>query len=580
MGKGEGFVPTVSIEGEVIGSAPGRAVMNAQFIIQREAVNLINAWEAWRPESSPHRWLYDMLMDAQLSMFDNQYTQVDFRSGARGDISIVAGAGFRNTITIEGQDYGPPNELATWKAIGDEAVRRWENSVQGWLSAAAADVIVAIDSALRAADDPFGQKVTDVSKGSLTALADEAEAKKEKEDAKKEKEDAKKEREEVRTQNEQDRKEAKKEQEAAKEEARKEREEVRAQNEQDREEAQQAQESARAELDRANAEALTERNAAEQQADQQEAAAKQEFEREKAEAEAEREQARQEADAARAESQQQLDRDLEDGRTSAEDARREFDERNAEIDATERAALEGADRREADAKGKFEEQRAEAQQEREDARKEAEQARRDARAAFDQRMGDIQADQDRVAAGDKNMEDLIRQRIADLPQPDLPRGGAGSPFSGQFSDNLFNQGDLAGALGRGGGDPALVGANGAAGGGGSPGMMPPMMHGMGGGGADGGAGERTRTVVDRNGRPTRQSPAPTTEDEEHRVAPRGTQTSSNATPFMPPMGGGAPGGGQQTKAAGTENGLRGSRRTKTSGVRTKAACRRLWADET
>ncbi|MDQ1005949.1 hypothetical protein QFZ82_000434 [Streptomyces sp. V4I23] len=843
VGNNEGFVPVASADGETIGSAPGRALMNAQFIIQREAVNLSDAWNMWKPMSSPHRFLWDMLMDAQLNMFENQYEKIDFEPNGI-DVHVFAKSDFKNTVTIYGKDYGPPNEVETWQAIGEEAVRAWNQSVDDWLSIPAADSIVAITEALSAAQKPFGNKVHDVSKGSLADLLAKEEAKKEKEEAKKEKAEAKKEhaaakaeaakekaeakkehaaakaeaekekaeakkeqqaekaeakkehaaakaeaekekaeakkeqqaekaeakkehaaakaeaekekaeakkeqqaekaeakkehaaakqqadqdraearaqndkdraeakaaqdearsqneqdraeakssavaaqaaavkqaarqraedkkaQDEARAQNEQDRAEAKREQEeekeaakkeqaaakaeaekeraeakreqeeekeaakkeqaaakaeaekeraeakaqndqdraeaqkaqdearaqneqdraevkreqeeekeaakkeqaAAKAEAEKERAEAKAQNDQDRAEAQKAQDEARAqneqdrdqarqdsqqaraeakaEMDRANAEARADRDAAEQKADQQEAEAKREFERDKAEAQEQRERAQQQADQDRAEARQQLDRDLADGRTSEAEARRDFDRRMAEIDAVEREAIDEADRREAEAKDHFDQQRSDAVHERESAREQAEQARRDAKATYDRSIGDIQADQDRFGAGDKSIEELIRQRMADLPEPDLTPTGAASQFAAQFSDNLYNQDDLADALGRGSaGDPAYGGAGSPSGAGGAPGMYPPMMRGTGGDGGGGSSGERTRTVIEPAVSRGRRPVSSAVEDEEHQVVPRGTQ-SSGSMPFMGPMGGGGMPGGQDTESKG------------------------------
>ncbi|MFD6903819.1 AAWKG family protein [Streptomyces sp. NPDC060077] len=331
--------------------------------------------------------------------------------------------------------------------------------------------------------------------------------------------------------------------------------------------AQHAKADAQADYEQQKSEARAERDAALQEADRQEAAARQEYEQEKAEAQEQRDRARQDAEQERAEARQEYERQIAAG-TDENEAREEYDRRLAEIDAAEREALERADAAEAEARSEYDEAKAGAQAEREEARTEAEQARKDAKAEYDRRMGGIQAEYDRMTAGEKDIDELIRRRIADLPEPpDLSAWngggftgsagstGSGSAYSSVFNDNLYNQDDLTSALGRPQGGGALAGASadGTGTGPGSPGMYPPMMRGAG-GEAGGGSGERTRTVIEpsagRSGRPA--GAAQTVDDEEHRVAPRTTQTSSS-TPFMPPMGGmGGAGDRPQTESGDRE----------------------------
>ncbi|MGW2751614.1 AAWKG family protein [Streptomyces sp. NPDC001273] len=331
--------------------------------------------------------------------------------------------------------------------------------------------------------------------------------------------------------------------------------------------AQHAKADAQADYEQQKSEARAERDAALQEADRQEAAARQEYEQEKAEAQEQRDRARQDAEQERAEARQEYERQIAAG-TDENEAREEYDRRLAEIDAAEREALERADAAEAEARSEYDEAKAGAQAEREEARTEAEQARKDAKAEYDRRMGGIQAEYDRMTAGEKDIDELIRRRIADLPEPpDLSAWngggstgsagstGSGSAYSSVFNDNLYNQDDLTSALGRPQGGGALAGASadGTGTGPGSPGMYPPMMRGAG-GEAGGGSGERTRTVIEpsagRSGRPA--GAAQTVDDEEHRVVPRTTQTSSS-TPFMPPMGGmGGAGDRPQTESGDRE----------------------------
>ncbi|MEU5511533.1 AAWKG family protein [Streptomyces fungicidicus] len=817
-GRGGDDKSAVTVDGVTVTSEPARALADAQGVLLAQAQKLHDAWEAWKAESNPQRWLYDMLQNARLTLFDTQYdkTDIDTVSSGSGAYTswhnyVVSTDGFQNEIVIEGKSYGKPSEMTTWKAIADEAVRRWEQSVQDWLSTAGAEAIVAIHNAFKTAEKAFDTSITDKDDRPLSEIsaeaeaeaekkkaeaeaaaakaqaekekaeakaeaekekaeakaerdAEKAEAEKEKAEAKAEAEkekaeakaerdaekaeakaeqeaakeeaakekaeakaeadrekaeaeaeqeaakeeaakekaeakaeqekekaeakqaaaeqqafvvaqnqkaqdEAKKERERAAAQAEADRAEAKAEQEAAKEEAAKERAEAKAEQDAEKAEAKREQEAAKAEaekekaeakaeqdaekaeakreqeaakaeaeqekaeakaeqeaaqaeakreqaaakaeadaekeaakqeqadaqsraetereearrealqekqqarLDAQNAkadaqadyeeqkaEARAEREAALQDADRQEAAARQEYEQEKAEAQEQRDQAREDAEQERAEARREYEREIASG-TDRDEARQEYDRRIEEIDAAEREAVERADAAEADARSEYDRAKADAQAERQEARTEAEQARKDAKADYDRRMADIQAEYDRIGAGGKDIDELIRERIADLPEPpDLsaynPGGSSGSAYSSAFSDNLYNQDDLASALGRPQGGDAMAGASadGTGTGAGSPGMYPPMMRGAG-GEAGGGSGERTRNVIEPGvGRPGRTAATTAAvDDEEHRVVPRTTQTSSS-TPFMPPMGpmGGAGEGRPQTESGDRE----------------------------
>ena len=799
-GRGGDDKSAVTVDGVTVTSEPARALADAQGVLLAQAQKLHDAWEAWKAESNPQRWLYDMLQNARLTLFDTQYdkTDIDTVSSGSGPYTswhnyVVSTDGFQNEIVIEGKSYGKPSEMTTWKAIADEAVRRWEQSVQDWLSTAGAEAIVAIHNAFKTAEKAFDTSITDKDDRPLSEISAEAEAEAEKkkaaaeaaaakaeaekekaeakaeaekekaeakaeqekekaeakaeqaaakeeaakekaeakaeaekekaeakaerdaekaeakaeqeaakeeaakekaeakaeadrekaeaeaeqaaakEEAEKEKaeakaeqekekaeakqaaaeqqafvvaqnqkaqDEAKKERERAAAQAEADRAEAKAEQEAAKEEAAKEKAEAKAEQDAEKAEAKREQEAAKAEAEKEKAEAKAEQEAAQaeakreqaaakaeadaekeaakqeqadaqsraetereearrealqekqqarldaqnakadaqadyeeqkaearaereaalQDADRQEAAARQEYEQEKAEAQEQRDQAREDAEQERAEARREYEREIASG-TDRDEARQEYDRRIEEIDAAEREAVERADAAEADARSEYDRAKADAQAERQEARTEAEQARKDAKADYDRRMADIQAEYDRIGAGGKDIDELIRERIADLPEPpDLsaynPGGPSGSAYSSAFSDNLYNQDDLASALGRPQGGDAMAGASadGTGTGAGSPGMYPPMMRGAG-GEAGGGSGERTRNVIEPGvGRPGRTAATTAAvDDEEHRVVPRTTQTSSS-TPFMPPMGpmGGAGEGRPQTESGDRE----------------------------
>ncbi|MEU9735594.1 AAWKG family protein, partial [Streptomyces sp. NPDC048002] len=266
----------VTIDDVTVTSEPARALAEAQRVVLTQAQKLYDAWEAWKAESNPQRWLYDMLQDARLTLFDTQYdkTDIDTVSSGSGPYTswhnyVVSTAGFQNAIVIGGKSYGRPSDMTTWKAIADEAVRRWEQSVQDWLSTAGAEAIVEIHKAFKTAEKAFDTSITDKDDRPLSEISAEAEAEAEK-------------------------KKAEAEAAAAKAQAEKEKAEAKAEAEREKAEA-------KAERDREKAEAEKEKAEAKAEAEREKAEAKAEAEREKAEAKAERDREKAEAEKEKAE---------------------------------------------------------------------------------------------------------------------------------------------------------------------------------------------------------------------------------------------------------------------------------------
>ncbi|WP_329167042.1 AAWKG family protein (plasmid) [Streptomyces sp. NBC_01717] len=768
LNGGEGNASEVSLDGYELTSKPARALVRAQAVLRQEAENLYNTWLAWFDTRNPYRWLYDLLQQVRLELFDTQYDHTDVDVESMFDTTVfVSTAGFRQMITIEGKDYGRPNEISTWKAIAEEAIRRWDHHAQEWLSAAGAESVVRITEALRDVSAAFEGSLTDRDHQSLSEIAnkeqvenerkqaekdrdetrkqsdeDREQAKKDRDEARdqadKDREEVRKDREEARKQADEDRQEAKKDQDEARaqaekdraearqqvgqdraqqqkdrEQAKKDQDEARAQAEKDQDEAraqaekdraearqkvgqdraeqQKAQDEARAQAekdrteakkqateqqsmamsqtsrqqakddaererlrkqqeqdrqearaqaekdrtdarnhesearaqsdkdredarkqqeqdrerlrneqdqarqqatqqqqaarDQANhdreaarqqalkqetqskldlerdktdaraqyqrdlADARAERGTAEQAADQHAAQAKKDFEQAQDDARDQRDQAHQEADRERAQAKKEYEKALADGKISAEEAKAQYDRKLDDINQREQDAVHKADQAEAKAKEEYQRQKDAAQHERDNARQDAEQARKQAKADYDRRMADIQSESDRLRSPQKDMNQLIRQRIDGLSQP----GGLSStysPYGSELGGNLYNQDDLASALGR---DDQLA-ANASAGPGGypgSPGMFLPPGRGGGSGGEGGSAAERTRTVVEPGvGRAGRRGT--TLEEQENSVKTRGSVPTASGMPFAPPMAGGM--GPQQNQS--TESGDR------------------------
>ncbi|OQD51967.1 hypothetical protein BM536_036945, partial [Streptomyces phaeoluteigriseus] len=239
-GKG-GDSSAVTVDGVTVTSEPARALAEAQGVLLAQAQKLYDAWEAWKAESNPQRWLYDMLQNARLTLFDTQYDKTDIETVSSGGPYatwhnyVVSTTGFQNDIVIEGKSYGKPSEMTTWKAIADEAVRRWEQSVQDWLSTAGAEAIVDIHKAFKAAEKAFDTSITDKDDRPLSEISAEAEADAEKKKAAAEaaaaKAEAEKEKAEAKAEAEREKAEAKAERDREKAEAEKEKAEAKAEAE-------------------------------------------------------------------------------------------------------------------------------------------------------------------------------------------------------------------------------------------------------------------------------------------------------------------------------------------------------------
>ncbi|MEU3094711.1 AAWKG family protein, partial [Streptomyces sp. NPDC006967] len=293
----------VTIDTVTVTSEPARALAAAQGVVLEQAQNLRDAWVAWRAESNPQRWLYDMLQDARFNLIDNQFDKTDFDTVSSGSGPyttwhnyVVSTANFRNEIVIGEKSYGKPSDMTTWKAIAEEAVRRWEQSVQDWLSTKGAEAIVAVNKAFKEAEKAFDTSITDRDDRPLSEIAarEEADAEKKKAEAdaaaakaeaEKEKAEAKAEREKEKAEAEKEKAEAKAEAEKEKAEAKAEREKEKAEAEKEKAEAKAEQEAAKAEAEKEKAEAKAEQEAAKAEAEKEKAEAKAEQEAAKAEAE-------------------------------------------------------------------------------------------------------------------------------------------------------------------------------------------------------------------------------------------------------------------------------------------------------
>ncbi|MFI1483223.1 AAWKG family protein, partial [Streptomyces sp. NPDC020747] len=439
--SGEGAYST--IDGVSTRSEPARALAAVQTVIFEQAKALQTAWEIWKSESNPQRWLYDMLETARFDLVGSYNKGTDFQVAGSGHVYrtvVVATATFRNDIVIEGKSYGSPNDMETWKAIGAEAVRRWEQTAQDWLAAAGADAIVAVENAFRAAEKAFDTRITDKDKRTLSEISTKVENQKEKNDAQKDKDDAKaaadkdkaearkdkdeakaaadKDKLEAKAERDKDREEARKDKEEAKaerdkdrEEARKDKEEAKAAADKDREEARKDKDEAKAAADKDRAEAKADQAAAKDEANREkaeakadQAAAKAEADKEKAEAKAEQAAAKDEANREKAEAKAQNDQDRAEAKQQAAaqqafaltQAKKQKDEADAEKAAAKEeqaAAKEEAKKEQAAAKAEADREKDEAKAEQAAEKAEAKKEQADARAEADAEKAEAKKEQ-------------------------------------------------------------------------------------------------------------------------------------------------------------------------------------------
>ncbi|WP_405461917.1 AAWKG family protein [Streptomyces sp. NBC_00101] len=433
LGKGT-RVEAITLDNYWLYSLAGRSLAQAQVEIHRAVQSLHTAWKAWEPMSSPQRWVYDMLLDARIALLD----QIDHVEpvvpistfGYPQAPYWEATPGFFEDLTFGGTTYGPPKEMATWKKLGDEAVKRWRDAVDNALGTAGADAIVAVNKALSAAKDGFDKKLTDRDGTSLSetltsdkSKIDERKAEEERKEAEKERERAKaeaaaakaeyeKDKAEAKAEAEKEKAEAKAEQAAVKAEAEREKAEARAEAEKEKAAAKAEQEAAKAEAEKEKAEAKAEQEAAKAEAKAEQAAAKAEAENEKAEAKAEQEAAKTEAKAEqeaakaeaekeKAEAEQRYQQDKAEAEQEKTAAKAEAEQQQLLVTQQQAAAKKEAEKERERATAEQDAAKAEAEQEKAAAKAEqdaakagAEAERAAAQGKADQVQADVKAEQD------------------------------------------------------------------------------------------------------------------------------------------------------------------------------------------
>ncbi|MCW2860646.1 MAG: hypothetical protein JWP48_2354 [Actinoallomurus sp.] len=110
--------------------------------------NLHSTWSTWALYTgNPLRWLHDILLEVTDDIWYNNITKVrykyDYYSEYDAGHQEVEYDGFRANVPA----YGNLDDLSTWKAIGEEAIKRWQKSVQDVLEVAGKQAMIDVNNA-------------------------------------------------------------------------------------------------------------------------------------------------------------------------------------------------------------------------------------------------------------------------------------------------------------------------------------------------------------------------------------------------------------------------------------------------
>ncbi|MFJ4152947.1 AAWKG family protein, partial [Streptomyces galbus] len=146
-------IPRVS----AAGSKQGQQLMEAHRVFVNSMLKLHHKWDWWQIwRGNPLRWLHDNLLDLTKQIWEHNITQVKWekqqgqsytapgtmvQSDHRAGVTIlVTEAGFRMSHDL----YGRYDDLGSWKLIGEQGIREWQNSVITDLGVPARDAIMDI----------------------------------------------------------------------------------------------------------------------------------------------------------------------------------------------------------------------------------------------------------------------------------------------------------------------------------------------------------------------------------------------------------------------------------------------------
>jgi hypothetical protein len=397
-------------------SKQGNILREARGAFRDAVVELHRSWMTWVTQhSNPLIALNKLLVDITDHVWENNIKQITYKVNSTGGLYTTsyyttyhAKAGFDQTATRHGKsdNFGPLNELSTWKAVGERAVQHWQAYV-------IRDLVEPAEAALKAIHNSWSPTTIDLGsvkvrgESDLTSSYKEDLAEKQADDAKKAAEEAQRKQDEfmqwqkdqaAAAKAEQERKEKEAEEKAAAAKAEQERKEAEAKAEQERKEKEAEEKQAAAEAKQEQKEKEAEQKQAEKEAEaeakQAEAEARAEQLRAEQEAKQEEAQKKQEEAQSRAEQMQLSQFNL--ARADQEKARQEQERKQAEAEAEADAKEAEAEAKQAEKEAEAEQKQAEAEAKQEQKEKEAEQKQAEAEAKAEERMRQQEEEQNRL----------------------------------------------------------------------------------------------------------------------------------------------------------------------------------------
>ncbi|MDH6223267.1 AAWKG family protein [Streptomyces sp. MJP52] len=407
-------------------SKQGNILREARGAFRDAVVELHRSWMTWvTKHSNPLIALNKLLVDITDHVWENNIKQITYKVNSTGGpyasyyTTYHAKAGFDQTATRHGKsdNFGPLDELSTWKAVGERAVQHWQAYV-------IRDLVEPAEAALKAVHNSWSPTTIDLGsvrvrgESDLTSSYKEDLAEKQADDAKKAAEEAQRKQDEfmqwqkdqaAAAKAEQERKEKEAEEKAAAAKAEQERKEAEAKAEQERKEAEakaeqerkekeaeqkQAEAEAKAEQKQAEAEAKQEQK--EKEAEQKQAEAEARAEQVRAEQEAKQEEAQKKQEEAQARAEQMQLSQFNLARADQEKARQEQERKQAEAEAEADAKEAEAEAEQAEKEAEAERKQAEAEAKQEQKEKEAEQKQAEAEARAEEQMRQQEEEQNRL----------------------------------------------------------------------------------------------------------------------------------------------------------------------------------------
>jgi hypothetical protein len=181
-------------------SKAGQDLRDAKDGVYNAVSNLHSTWNTWAIYTgNPLRWLHDILLEVTDDIWDNNLVKVrakaEYHGGYYGGsttwTNVIAKDGFRTSVNKKaGGSYGDLNNLATWKAIGDEAIIRWQQSVVDTLGTAGSKALDAVRNSWVGVIDTLQPLTTQSVDLKADLQQDKAEAEQEKADKEREEEKA------------------------------------------------------------------------------------------------------------------------------------------------------------------------------------------------------------------------------------------------------------------------------------------------------------------------------------------------------------------------------------------------------